>query len=153
MNLHSTVLFVKDIQNSKKFYTQILAFKIQHDFGKNIILDNGLAIWEIQPEHIIARNLSTTPESNRFELYFETENLENIFEKLQSAGIRFFHKIKEESWGQRTIRFFDPDHHLLEIGETLEVFVNNMHKRGLTPVQISEKSGIQLENVIGLIWK
>ena len=153
MVFHSTVLFVKDIESSKEFYTRFLNFSITHDFGKNVILRNGLSLWQIQPDHLINNKLETGNESNSFELYFETENLEAIYDKLKSTGILFLHTIHEESWGQRTIRFFDPDNHLVEIGEPMDIFVNNMHKNGLTPMQISRKSGIPLEKVVGLIWK
>jgi len=153
MVFHSTVLFVRDIEVSKKFYTRILGFSVEHDFGKNVIMSNRLTLWEISPEHIINKQLQTTNESNRFELYFETENIENVSDTLNRAGIKFLHALHEEPWGQRTIRFFDPDYHLIEIGEPLDVFVNNMHKKGLTPAQISVKSGIPLQKVVGLIWK
>jgi hypothetical protein len=72
---------------------------------------------------------------------------------LNNAGIKFLHQINEEPWGQRTIRFFDPDGHLIEIGEPMEVFVNNMSQKGLSAVQISEKSGIPVETVLLLIKK
>jgi catechol 2,3-dioxygenase-like lactoylglutathione lyase family enzyme len=153
MVFYSTVLFVKDIEVSKKFYILFLNFSIEHDFGKNVIMNNGLTLWEISPEHIINKQLKTANESNRFELYFETDNLEEISHKLKTAGVKFLHPIKEESWGQRTVRFFDPDYHLVEIGEPMDVFINNMHKNGLTPAQISSKSGIPIEKVVGLIWK
>ena len=153
MVFHSTVLFVRDIEVSKKFYTRILGFSVEHDFGKNVIMNNRLTLWEISPEHIINKQLHTTNESNRFELYFETENIENVSDTLNRAGIKFLHALHEEPWGQRTIRFFDPDYHLIEIGEPLDVFINNMHKKGLTPAQISLKSGIPLQKVVGLIWK
>ncbi|MCC8174194.1 MAG: glyoxalase, partial [Odoribacter sp.] len=34
----------------------------------------------------------------------------------------------EELWGQRTIRFYDPDGHLIEIGEALPVFLTRIYK-------------------------
>jgi catechol 2,3-dioxygenase-like lactoylglutathione lyase family enzyme len=153
MVFHSTVLFVKDIEVSKKFYTSFLNFSVEHNFGKNVILSDGLTLWEIDPEHIINKQLVTTNESNRFELYFEAENIENICDTLTLSGIKFLHILHEEPWGQNTIRFFDPDNHLVEIGEPMDVFINNMHKKGLTPAQISVKSGIPIETVVGLIWK
>jgi catechol 2,3-dioxygenase-like lactoylglutathione lyase family enzyme len=153
MVFYSTVLFVKDIEVSKKFFIRYLNFSVEHDFGKNAIMSNGLSLWEINPEHLINKQLETTSKSNRFELYFETDNLEEISHKLKTAGVKFLHSIMEESWGQRTIRFFDPDNHLVEIGEPMDVFINNMHKNGLTPAQISAKSGIPIEKVVGLIWK
>lgn len=153
MVFHSTVLFVKDIEVSKEFYSRFLNFSIEHDFGKNVIMSNGLSLWEINPEHIINKELETTIESNRFELYFEADNLEEISHKLKTAGVKFLHFIEEEPWGQRTIRLFDPDNHLVEIGEPMDIFINNMHNKGLTPAQISAKSGIPIETVVGLIWK
>jgi len=153
MIFHSTVIFVKSIEISKDFYTKFLNFSIEHDFGKNVIMNNGLTIWEIRTEHIISKELEAKNSSNRFELYFETESIDKIFNLLNNAKIKFLHKIHEEPWGQRTIRFFDPDNHLIEIGEPLEIFVNNMSKKGLTPSQISEKSGIPIETVIALIQK
>jgi catechol 2,3-dioxygenase-like lactoylglutathione lyase family enzyme len=153
MKFHSTVIFVQDIVLAKDFYTRFLNFTIEHDFGKNVILSNDLTLWEIGESHMINRQLETKSPSNRFELYFETEDIEAAFEMLNNAGIKFLHQIHEEPWGQRTIRFFDPDSHLIEIGEPLEVFVSNMSRRGLTITQISEKSGIPVETLLLLIKK
>jgi catechol 2,3-dioxygenase-like lactoylglutathione lyase family enzyme len=151
MKFHSTVIFVKEISRSKDFYTRFLEFSIEHDFGKNVILSNGLTIWEIQDSHIISKELETKDDSNRFELYFESEELEKIVILLEKNRTIFLHKIHEEPWGQKTIRFFDPDNHLIEIGEPLEVFVNNMSREGLSVKEISEKSGIPIDTVINLI--
>jgi catechol 2,3-dioxygenase-like lactoylglutathione lyase family enzyme len=153
MKFHSTVVFVKDIEISKKFYAGFLGFSIMNDFGKNVILDNGLTLWEILDEHQINRKLKTHGNSNRFELYFESEDIEDQYQLLDKSGIKFLHKIHEEPWGQRTFRFFDPDRHLIEIGEPLEVFVFNMYKNGLSESQISVKSGIPLNTVSAFITK
>jgi catechol 2,3-dioxygenase-like lactoylglutathione lyase family enzyme len=153
MKFHSTVIFVKEISRAKDFYTRLLEFSIEHDFGKNVILSNGLTIWEIQESHIISKELHTNNDSTRFELYFESEDLEKVLDILEINGTRFLHRIHEEPWGQRTFRFFDPDNHLIEIGEPLEVFVNNMSRNGLSVKEISEKSGIPADTVNRLIQK
>jgi catechol 2,3-dioxygenase-like lactoylglutathione lyase family enzyme len=153
MKFHSTVIFVKDIEKSKDFYTRFLRFSILNDFGKNVILDNSLTLWEILDEHQINRQLKTHGNSNRFELYFESEDIEDHFQLLKESGIKFLHEIHEEPWGQRTFRFFDPDNHLIEIGEPLEIFVLNMYKKGLSENQISNKSGIPVDTVIAFITK
>ena len=147
MKFHSSVIIVKDIEVSKNFYTEIMDQTIEHDFGKNIIFKNGLSIWELRPDHIIAKNLETQGSANRFELYFEDENLPSIFTKLKNANVEFLHEIHEEPWGQRTIRFFDPDSHLVEVGEPLEIFLRNMYDNGITPEEISAKSGVNVETV------
>jgi catechol 2,3-dioxygenase-like lactoylglutathione lyase family enzyme len=147
MKFHSTVLFVSSIEQSKVFYTQQLGFTIEHNFGKNVIFKQGLTLWEIQPSHSIVRQLKTNAVANPFELYFEETKIEPLFSKLQAAGVRFFQGIHEEPWGQRTFRFFDPDGHLIEVGEPLEVFVQNLNENGLTAPEISQKSGIPINTV------
>lgn len=153
MVFHSTVLFVTNINRSRDFYTGLLNFSVEYDFGKNIMLNNGLSLWEIQPGHTISQHLESKNKSNRFELYFETENIDIVSEAINNAGLKLLHTLHEESWGQRTIRCFDPDDHLIEIGESLHVFVNKLKTRGLTCKQIAEKSGIPFEAVRNLISK
>ena len=87
---HSTAVFVKNIEVSKKFYTEILEQVVELDFGKNIILKGGITLWEINPNHIIPKQLgldSTVDENiNRFEFYFETEKIDGVFEKLKEIS-------------------------------------------------------------------
>jgi catechol 2,3-dioxygenase-like lactoylglutathione lyase family enzyme len=153
MKFHSTVIFVKEIGQSRDFYTRYLDFSVEHDFGKNVILSNGLTIWEIPDNHIISNQLETRKESTRFELYFESEDIDTKCKLLEKAGVKFLHKIHEEPWGQRTFRFFDPDDHLIEVGEPLEVFVSNMSMMGMSVKKISEKSGIPIETLKTLLQK
>jgi len=151
MKFHSAVIFVENIERSKQFYINLLDQKIEHDFGKNVIFNGGLTLWEVQQNHIIEKQLDTKSKSNRFEMYFEAEFIEEIYDKLKAEFVEFLHEIAEEPWGQRTIRFFDPDKHLIEIGEPLEIFVMNMKNKGLSSQQISEKSGIPLPAVNKII--
>lgn len=151
----STALFVKDIEISKHFYKDILGLTIDLDFGKNVIFKNGFAIWEIQDQHIIPTNLGLDKISdssvNRFELYFETEDLPGVFSSLKSKDIRFLHGIHEESWGQQTIRVFDPDNHLVEVGESMKQFVGRFYNQGLTVYEISQRTGVPIDEVSRLI--
>jgi catechol 2,3-dioxygenase-like lactoylglutathione lyase family enzyme len=151
----SAALFVKNIEVSKHFYKDILGLSIELDFGKNVIFKNGFAIWEIQDQHIIPANLGLDKISdtsvNRFELYFETENLSGVFSTLKANEIMFLHGIHEETWGQRTIRVFDPDNHLVEIGESMKQFVGRFFNEGLTVDDISKRTGVPVEEVRRLI--
>jgi len=155
IKFHSTAAFVKDIETSKKFYTETLEQEIELDFGKNVILSCGITLWEIDPNHIIpkTRGLENTVDEkvNRFEFCFETKDIERVFDRLKEEGIELLHPLIEETWGQRTVRFFDPDGHLIEVGETLETFVKRFHKEGMTPEQVSEKTSIPVETVRELI--
>ncbi|NJK98115.1 MAG: GNAT family N-acetyltransferase [Bacteroidales bacterium] len=145
------VLFVKDIEISKQFYTNILRQQINFDFGTNISFKSGIAIWQIRDNHIIPSRLGldkTHDKSvNRFELCFETEDIDKVFNDLKNNNVKFIHEITEEIWGQRTIRFFDPDNHLIEVGESIDKFVLRFYKQGLTVQQVSERTHVPISDV------
>ena len=159
MNLSasSTALFVKDIGISKEFYENLLHLEVELDFGKNILFKGGPAIWEIQEYHIIPKKLGLKNISdnrvNRFELYFETDKLKEIFAALKNNRVKFLHEIHEEAWGQQTIRFFDPDGHLIEIGESMKQFVGRFYSQGFTVEQVSERTHVPVDEVKRLLKK
>ncbi len=55
---------------------------------------------------------------NNLLLYFETSDLEGVFARLQNQ-VKLIHPIKQQAWGQKVFRFYDPDHHVIEIGEPI----------------------------------
>jgi len=155
ITFHSTTAFVKSIAEAKKFYTEVLGQVISHDFGQNVIFASGITLWEIRPGHIIHRDPGQASlgenRCNRFEFYFETEDIERTYERLKENGVEFLHGLHEEPWGQRTVRFFDPDRHLIEVGETLKTFVGRLAGQGRTAEQIMAKTSIPLETVRQLL--
>lgn len=155
IKFHSTAALVKNIEVSKKFYREVLEQAIEYDFGKNVIFKGGITLWEINPDHIIPSELGLTSTAdekiNRFEFYFETEEIDSVFEKLKENGVELLHSLHEEPWGQRTVRFFDPDRHLIEVGETLETFVKRLYREGMTTEQVSNKTSIPLDTIRELI--
>jgi len=152
---HSAAIFVKNIEASKKFYVGILGQAIDLDFGKNVILKGGITLWEVNPDHIIPKRLGiesiSNEKSNRFELYFETEDIDAVSGRLKKNGVECLHPLHEEPWGQRTIRFFDPDRHLIEIGEALKTLVRRLIRENMTPEQVSKKTSIPLPTVKELL--
>jgi catechol 2,3-dioxygenase-like lactoylglutathione lyase family enzyme len=57
------------------------------------------------------------------------------------------HGVAEEAWGQRTIRFFDPDGNLIELGESIPCFCRRLFKGGMAVEQVSEKTGVDIDKV------
>jgi len=153
IKFHSSVIFVKDISISKKFYCETLKQEIETDFGNNISLKGGLSLWQMQNNHIINDNLKNVGNPNKsLEIYFETDSIFDISYLIKESKIKLFHDIHEETWGQKTIRFFDPDDNLIEVGEKLEIFIQRMHKEGLSIDQINKKTGVP-ENLINEFLK
>ncbi len=151
----SAAAFVQDIEVSKRFYTEVLGLTIALDLGKDVTLEGGITLWEIAPTHIIPERLGmdalSNRAANRFEFYFETEDIEAVCRSVEASGAEFLHALHEEPWGQRTVRFFDPDRHLIEVGESMETFVKRLSGSGMTPEQVSRKTSIPLEKVKELL--
>jgi len=151
LTYHSVALFVNDIEISKDFYTRVMELRIEQDFGKNVILEGGITLWEVNPAHILVEKLGAQAirkhASTRHELYFETEDIAAVLEKMINEHVKLLHGLHEEPWGQKTMRFFDPDWHLIEIGERLETFIRRLARQDFTPKQVSDRSGVPLENV------
>ena len=67
------------------------------------------------------------------ELYFEEDNLEGLLDRLKNIdSLEYIHGIKEQPWGQRVIRFYDPDMHIVEVGESMESVARRFLNKGLT---------------------
>ena len=56
--------------------------------------------------------------------------------------LTLLHDLLEEPWGQRTIRFYDPDNNLIEVGETLETFIRRYYDSGLSLQEVSERTTV-----------
>ena len=58
--------------------------------------------------------------SNSSELYFEDDEIEKTEKIIEDNNFEFIHKIVEQPWKQRVLRFYDYDFNIIEIGEPLE---------------------------------
>lgn len=150
LTYNTAVVFVRDIEKTKKFYQVLLHLEIEYDFGKNVAFKGGLAIWELRDEHIVPQQLKSRMlnHGNRFELYFETTDFDASYNMLKQQQIEFLHEKHIEPWGQYTVRFYDPDGHLIEIGETIQTFVKRMNSNGMTNSEIAKKTHIPIETVV-----
>jgi catechol 2,3-dioxygenase-like lactoylglutathione lyase family enzyme len=148
---HSTGLFVQDIAASRHFYENLLGQRVIADYGPSIAFAGGLALW--QAGHAYSRLFGEAYEDKsplgraNLETYFECEDLECVWDRLTSAGVRAAHPIVEQTWGQRVMRVYDPDGHLVEIGEPLPVSAHRLLANGKTIEQISEQMSVPVDAV------
>ncbi|MGE0090129.1 MAG: VOC family protein [Bacteroidales bacterium] len=152
LKIHSSVIFVRDINISKQFYCDQLKQEIEYDFGNNVLLKCGITLWQIPHWHYLHNNFYSAKSGNKaFEICFETDQMDDALLLIKNNKIPLQHDIIEEKWGQRTIRMLDPDNNLIEIGEKLEVFINRLHEKGFNSNQIAQKTGVpeqQIKNII-----
>ena len=80
-----------------------------------------------------------------FELYYETEDTDRTFNILTSAGVEFVHGVVEQPWCQRTVRFLDPDGHMIEVGERMDICVKWLANSGKSADEIADAITIPIE--------
>jgi len=151
INFSMPVIFVDDIKISKDYYQNILSLEVEMDFGENIVFKNAFSIWQKnRAENLIfgGKIISEKREGhNNVELYFETIDIESVWEKILSSKVKIIHPIKEESWGQRVFRVYDPDKFIIEVAEPMDQVIKRFYRLGLSDENISIKTQMPLEVV------
>lgn len=144
-----SLIVVKDVKIARDFYEQILGQKVKYDFGENVTFEGDFAIH--LEEHYLKllgeRNHRVLKKANNFELYFETDEIECILKRLKENNVIFLHEIREQPWGQRVMRFYDPDSHIVEVGETMESVVLRYYKTGMNMDDISSRTSLPMDFV------
>jgi catechol 2,3-dioxygenase-like lactoylglutathione lyase family enzyme len=154
INFENMVLFVKDINRSREFYSNILNQEIADDFGRYVGFKGGFGIWkaEYALNTIFSRNLEPVElEYKNAEVYFECSAIEEIYHKIQELKIELIHPLKEQPWGQKVFRFFDPDRYIVEIAEPLSATVIRLFRDGLSPMKIAEKMHVPEQRIKEII--
>lgn len=47
--------------------------------------------------------------------------------------------VMDHAWGQRVVRFYDPDYHIIEVGENMKAVCKRFSGEGMTLEGISER--------------
>ena len=76
-----TLIAVKNMEESKKFYQDILGIKMIGDFGANVQLDGGLFLQTIETWSSFINDKEVYLKSNAVELYFEVSDIDEFYRK------------------------------------------------------------------------
>jgi len=143
----SAVLLTRQYDRMVEFYRNVLEQEIKYDFDGCIQFECGLSIWRAREDHPVSKALNSRGGNAALEVCFETEDLNAQAAQIAETGVTLAHGVIEESWGQRTLRFFDPDGNLVELGESMPAFCKRLHQSGMSVKEIGKKTGIQQETV------
>lgn len=117
MKLKNILIVVKDMERAKQFYHDLFGLDVILDNDGNVMLTEGLVL---QDEKIWTKFLGREiiPENNSCELYFEENDIEAFAAKLEKLypSIQYVNRLMTHSWGQKVLRFYDPDGNLIEVG-------------------------------------
>lgn len=150
MKFKNPLLVVTDLERSKAFYREVLGLRVIVDFGANVTLTGGVCLQTKQSwlGFIQAEKDDVSFCGKDAELYFEEDSFDEFIEKLnEMKSICYIHPVVEHPWGQRVVRFYDPDGHIIEVGENMETVCWRFLNTGMTAKEVAERMDAPLKFV------
>lgn len=150
MKFRNPLLIVTDMERSKTFYQEVLALHVIMDFGANVTLTGGVCLqtkdsWK---EFINAENDDIVFGGKDSEIYFEEDDFDQFIEKIKNIeDIQYVHPAIEHKWGQRVVRFYDPDKHIIEVGENMKVVCKRFLGSGMTVEEVAKRMDVPIKFV------
>ena len=117
MIFKGTLIVVKDCSSALKFYSDMFGFRLVHDNGGNMELTDHLYLQESDYWESFTGK-GAIPNNNHSDLYFEETDIEEFIKRLESLYPEtvYVNRLMQHSWGQKVVRFYDPDGNLIEVG-------------------------------------
>lgn len=131
MKYTAALIAVKDMETSKKFYQELLEQEVTMDLGWNVCLSGGLALQLNFAQLVGFDQELVVQKPHNMELVFEVEDFDAFLIKLDAyEGVKYLHQPKKYEWQQRVVRIFDPDDHIIEVGEAMETIAKRYLSEG-----------------------
>jgi len=138
------------MESSKRFYREVLGLEVAADFGANVTLTGGIVLQTADTWARFIRRAADeiVYQNNAAELYFEEDRIDDFAAKLAAIpGIVYVHPLLEHPWGQRVVRFYDPDGHIIEVGENLAMVVRRFLDGGLSVQETAARMDMPEDDV------
>lgn len=146
------MLVVSDLNRSKKFYAEVLNQTVTADYGANITFSGGFSLQTLDSWKIFVEQIPVFFGGCASELYFEEDDYDGFLQKLSACfGVQLVHLPKTHAWGQRVVRFYDPDLHIIEVGEPLSHAAARFAAEGMDADDIAVRMDIPTETVKALL--
>lgn len=147
MNYNCPMIVVSDMEKTVEFYKNVLGLDVIQDFGANKTLTGGISLQtEESYKEFIGKDKIFYGGDN-FELYFEEDEIDAFFEKLKEFNVELVHPVQEHSWGQRAVRFYDPDRNIIEVGESLQAVCLRFSASRMNADEIAARMDVPLDMV------
>lgn len=150
MKYKCPMLVVEDMERSKTFYREVMGLRVTMDLGANVTMTGGMALQtkDSWGEFICRDSQDIIFGGNDGELYFEESNFDEFVEKLkQFPDVQLVHPVLEHRWGQRVVRLYDPDRHIVEVGEEIKSVCRRFLDSGLTVEETAARMDLPVKFV------
>ncbi|MEN6391444.1 MAG: VOC family protein [Syntrophomonas sp.] len=139
MEYKLALIAVKDVKASRHFYEELFEQEVDLDLGWNVTFKGGFAIQQNFAWLTDLPQNSVVEKSHNMELYFEVDDFDQFLVRLGNhPTIELVHPPKKHEWQQRVVRLYDPDHHMIEIGESMAVIARRYQAEGYSLEETAE---------------
>lgn len=117
-NLDYTVIFARDLEAMRRFYSDTMGFELQRTLGDAWLeFRVGANVLALTRRGVLFDDPSPAPGALSLQLAFRVgpAEVDACAQALRSAGVRIEKEPTNQSWGHRTLFFRDPDGNVLEI--------------------------------------
>lgn len=147
MKYQGCLLAVRDISVSKHFYETILHQNIIMDIGSHVTFE-GFSLQQGYAELVGVEADCVKEQSHDFQVYFEVKDLDKVYAEIKNiSGLQWVHERKEYPWGQRGIRVYDPDKHIVEIAEDMNTVIKRFFSQGMPAEEVAKRTMFPIEAV------
>ncbi len=114
------VIFVADIERSRRFYTEVLGFKVSDTYPGSM-MPGGMIFLRCNGDHHCLALVGGKDETNDKSLHhlaFELATLDEVFrarDHLTTNGTKIVYEGRRRAGCQVSVEFLDPDGHHLEL--------------------------------------
>ncbi len=114
------VIFVSDLERSRRFYTEVLGFKVS-DVYSDSMMPGGMVFLRCNGDHhclALVGGRDENKDKSLHHLAFELATLDEVFrarDHLKKSGARIVYEGRRRAGCQIAVEFLDPDGHHLEL--------------------------------------
>lgn len=148
MGFKAVILVVEDVGRSRMLYEGLLGCRVEADFGiYNVGFEGGFALYKKSFFAELIGHEDFVSNAHNLAVYFEFDDILTLRNTIIDNGFELVHDIKEQPWGQKVLRFYDYDHHIVEIAENMNQVLANMYQSGMSESLIAHKTGYTEDEV------
>lgn len=148
MKYKGTLLAVKNMEKAKAFYKSVLGLEVVMDAGANVELTGGIFLQTTDTwvDFIHCSSSDIIFKNNAIELYFETDDMDAFMINIEKfSNITYIHPLITHSWGQRAVRFYDLDNHIVEVAENIAMVIRRFIASGFTVEETARRMDVPAE--------
>jgi predicted enzyme related to lactoylglutathione lyase len=105
------------MEQARHFYKDILELEISKEFDTFILFQNGFSIHDGKIYASYIKEEFQKQQECHTVFYFSSTDIFKTQQRLRELNVTFIHEMIKQPWGEYCIRCYDPDFHVIEIGE------------------------------------